>query len=74
MAVSLTREGMMYLGSEPVGLDDLGSKFKAAAEGKRVVLHIRADEDAPYGLVARLIATAQSAGVADVRFLVAPLP
>lgn len=72
-AVSITPDGLMYLGSRPMGLEDLQVHLKGLAEKQqRVSIQVRADEDAPYGRVARVIAAAQSAGVADIRFLVVP--
>lgn len=68
---SITREGMVYLGSRPMGLADMPGQLKAQAQEGRSSLKIYADEDAPYGHVVRLITAAQEAGVAQVLFVVA---
>lgn len=70
IAISITPDGLMYLGSQPMGLEDLRTHLKERAKTERVTIHLRADEDAPYGRVARVIVAAQSAGVSDIRFLV----
>lgn len=72
LTVSLTRDGLLYLGSEPVGLEDLRDRLKAAAKAGRVSLELRADQDALYGRVAGVIALAQQTGIASIRFMVAP--
>ena len=66
-AISITRDGHTYLGSRPLGTEDLSA---SAIGGLSIV--IRADEDAPYGSIVRVIAAAQAAGVKDIRFSVAP--
>lgn len=71
MIVTVTKDGQPYLGSTPTGFGDLRERLKEASQVNRVSLHIRADEETPYGQVARVIAAAQTAGVADIRFVVA---
>ncbi|PTT18503.1 hypothetical protein DBR12_14825 [Acidovorax sp. HMWF029] len=75
LVVTITKDGRIYLGSTPAGFGDLLERLQEASQANRVSLHIRADEETSYGQVARVIAAAQTAGVADIRFVVAaPVP
>lgn len=71
MSVSITQDGSMYLGGRPVGLAELPAALQAEVQAGRTALKLYADENSPYGHVARLIRAAQDAGVAEIRFVVA---
>ncbi len=72
LIVTVTKEEKILFGE-----DDVTSRVEAAlAENPRVQkekeLYIRADKDARYEVVARVVAAARSAGVASLNLLVTP--
>lgn len=63
-SVYLTKEGDVFLNNEPVPLDSLENRLKAALpEMKDKALTLKADADASHGLVVRAMDKARLAGV-----------
>ncbi len=60
--VSITAEGRLFIGKEPVTDEELLAKAKAAvAQNKDVVAHIRGDETQAYGRIMDVIQILRSA-------------
>lgn len=70
---AIRADGSFYWGGEPVTLDQLPSRFTAAVEqSQQTELHIRADRDTHYELVAKVMSIAASAGLARIGFVTDP--
>jgi biopolymer transport protein TolR len=70
LLVSITRDGMVYLGSDRIDVDSLTSKVKdrlANKPDKRV--YVKADMRAHFGSVVQVVDGVRSAGVDDLGLL-----
>jgi biopolymer transport protein TolR len=73
LILSVKRDGKYYLGRKEVALADLVSKLEAVfdtRDSKEVFL--RADRDAPYGVVVKAMAAAREAGSTQLGIVTEP--
>lgn len=70
---AIRADGSFYWGGEPVTLDQLPARFATAVEqSDKTELHIRADRDSHYELVAKVMSIAASAGLVRIGFVTDP--
>ena len=72
LVISVTAEGRIMFGDDDVTEDveaALAQDETVAAAG---AIYVRADENVRYGVVARVVAAARSAGVSDLNLIVEP--
>lgn len=63
LVLSVQKGGEVFIGRKVIPLDELRVKLEAIFESRdSTELFLRADRDAPYGLVVRAIAAARQAG------------
>jgi biopolymer transport protein TolR len=72
LVVSITKEEHILFGEDDVTKDIEQVLLQNARVQKEHELYIRADKDARYGVVARAVAAARSAGVTSLNLLVEP--
>lgn len=71
--VSLSSSHEIYIDQEKVSLGDFRRRFREIFSGRtNVPVFVNADRKVPYGLVIRVIAEIQSAGVIRLGFLTQP--
>jgi biopolymer transport protein TolR len=73
LVLTVQRDGKAFLGRQEVALPDLHDKLVAVfeARGDRS-LFLRADRDAPYGLVVKAMAAAREAGASKLGIVTEP--
>ena len=70
IAVSLGAGGELRLGSESLGDEVFDARLRSlASDQPGLEVHLRADQAAPYGLVAALIGRLQAAGLNRIAFV-----
>ena len=63
LVLSVQKNGDVYIGRKTIALDELRGQLEALFESRdSTQLFLRADREAPYGLVVRAIAVARQAG------------
>ena len=63
LVLSVQKNGDVYIGRKTIAFDELREKLEALFESRdSTELFLRADREAPYGLVVRAIAVARQAG------------
>jgi biopolymer transport protein TolR len=73
LILSVKKTGKVFLGKTEVPMDQLQTKLAAIFEGRdSKELFLRADRDAPYGLVAKAMAAAREAGAAKLGMVTEP--
>jgi biopolymer transport protein TolR len=74
LVITVKRDGTIHLAeSEPFGLDQLEEKLKANLDANAgLEVFLEADEKVPYGLVAKVISKARSAGVEKLGMVTEP--
>ncbi len=72
LVLTVTAQGDCYLGEDPVGLDALGERLRAAKDRDRqTTLVVRADRRVPWERVAQALDTARAAELRRVAFQIA---
>ncbi|NDF12345.1 MAG: biopolymer transporter ExbD [Proteobacteria bacterium] len=73
VVISVTSEGNYYWGEELIGVDTMAARLQetAATDTKRAI-HLRADANAPYGKVSKVLVTAQRYGLHNIGFITEP--
>jgi biopolymer transport protein TolR len=73
LILSVKKDGKVFLGKTEVPAAELQTKLAAIFEGRdSKELFLRADRDAPYGLVAKAMAAAREAGAAKLGMVTEP--
>ena len=69
MLISITLDGQVWAGSQPVTLDELATTVRAwLADDAKAKIVIRADRSNSYGLVKQVMKVCRDAGIADIIF------
>jgi len=73
LVLSVQRDGRMFVGKQEVKVEELTAKLAAVftARGDKD-LYLRADREAPYGVVAKAMAAARNAGAAKLGIVTEP--
>ncbi len=70
VTIAVTRDGKIFLGGDPIQVDDMGAKISAKLEGKLTKeVFLRADNRANYGRVMDAIDGIRTAGVSQLGLL-----
>ena len=70
IAVAIDPAGKLYLGEQPVTVDELREQAqRAAGRNPATEVQLRADASVPYGKVAELIGLLQTAGLSKIGFI-----
>ncbi|MCB5187001.1 biopolymer transporter ExbD [Methylobacillus caricis] len=73
--VAIDTAGTMYWNDQPVTLEEINAKLHEVADKEpQPELHIRADKETRYQVLAELMAYAQNAGVQKLGFVSDPTP
>jgi biopolymer transport protein ExbD len=72
VTLDLRADGALFWNGEAIPEQALGARLAEAAARATAVLHIRADAEATYQQLARVMAEAQGAGVTQIGLVVAP--
>lgn len=70
LQISIDAKGDIYWDQEKISLPELESRFKQeAAKGEDPQVHLRADKEGKYDMVAQVLATASSTGLTKIAFV-----
>jgi biopolymer transport protein TolR len=73
LILSVQKSGKYYLGRSEVPLEDLKEKLEAIFEGRdSKEIFLRADSEAPYGVVVKALALAREAGASRLGMVTEP--
>ena len=73
LILSIQKEGKYYLGRTEVPVDELETKLAAIFDGRdSKEIFLRADSEAPYGVVVRGLAAAREAGATKLGMVTEP--
>jgi biopolymer transport protein ExbD/biopolymer transport protein TolR len=74
LAVSLTRDGRVFVDETPLSLAEFEGSFKALADQKGTEggVYLRADSGVSYGVVVRVLGVMRASGVGDVGLVAEP--
>jgi len=66
VTISVDKEGAVFIGREQVRWEDFASKLRKELEANEPRVFLRADKDARYGSVMRVIARVKMLGIEDL--------
>lgn len=70
LQISIDAQGDIYWDQEKIPLSELEKRFKqAAAKGEDPQVHLRADKEGKYDMVAQVLAAASSTGLTKIAFV-----
>ncbi len=73
LILTVRKDGTTFLAKQEVPLEELRAKLEAIFEGREPEeVYLRADEEAPYGVVAKAMAAARLAGVKSLGIVTEP--
>ncbi len=73
LVVSIDREQRLFLGNDPVNINQLGSLLREkAASDKLQSVFLRADKDVPFGTVAMVVDELRLAGIVQISMVTEP--
>lgn len=73
LVVSVAANGRVYADETPMSLAEFKASFKAlSSRAGRDGVYVRADQGAPYGIVAQVLSTIQKAGIVNVGLVTEP--
>ena len=73
LILTVKKEGKYYIGSKELPAEELRSKLEAIFEGRdSKELFLRADAQAPYGMVVKALAAAREAGAKSLGMVTEP--
>ncbi len=68
--VSIDKDARIFWDNEAVSLEELQQRFEQQAKtGKNPSIHLRADKQGKYDMVAQVLATASQAGLTKIAFV-----
>lgn len=70
LQISIDADGQIFWDKTPMGLEELETRFvQEVAKGKDPQVHLRADKEGKYDMVAQVLATASGAGLTKIAFV-----
>ena len=73
LVVSINRDQRLFVGSDPININDLAARLQARIKDpETAMIYLRADEEVPWGTIARVMDRAQQAGVKNINVVTQP--
>ncbi len=73
LVVSINRDQRLFVGSDPININDLGARLQARIKDpETAMIYLRADEEVPFGTIARVMDRARLAGVMNINVVTQP--
>ena len=73
LVVSINRKQQLFVGSDPININELELRLQTRIkDSKSAMLYLRADEEVPFGTIARVMDRARQAGVTNINVVTQP--
>ena len=72
IVISISREGLLYYGSQEINLFTLGDRLKKDARGSKESIFLRADKDVKWNSIVSVIDVIRGAGFSEIRLVTKP--
>ena len=73
LVVSINRDQRLFVGSDPININDLVARLQARIKDpETAMIYLRADEEVPFGTIARVMDRVQLAGVKNINVVTQP--
>ena len=72
IVLSISREGLIYYGSEPINFNAIPDRLKSDAKGPNEEIYLRADKDVKWNSIVSVIDVVRGAGYSKVSLVTKP--
>jgi biopolymer transport protein TolR len=72
IVISISREGLLYYGSQPINLSTLGNRLKTDVKSSKDSIFLRADKDIKWNSIVSVIDAIRTAGFSDIKLVTKP--
>lgn len=73
LVITIDKKQLIYLGSDPINVHDLGAKVNAKLGKKQDAVFLRCDETVPFGIFASVIDTLRQSGINNISIVTEPI-
>jgi biopolymer transport protein TolR len=73
LVITIDKKQLIYLGSDPINIHDLGAKVNSKLGKKQDAIFLRCDETVPFGIFASVIDTLRQSGINNISIVTEPL-
>jgi biopolymer transport protein TolR len=73
LVITVDKAQLIYLGSDPVNIHDLGAKVQSKVGKKQDAVYLRCDETVPFGIFASVIDTLRQSGINNISIVTEPI-
>jgi biopolymer transport protein TolR len=72
IVLSISREGMIYYGSDPINFFAIGEHLKRDVKGPKDVIYLRADKDVKWNSIVSVMDEIRKAGYSEISLVTKP--
>lgn len=72
IVLSISREGLLYYGSDPINLSLVPERLKRDARSPKESIYLRADKDVKWSSIVSVIDTVRGAGYSEIKLVTKP--
>jgi biopolymer transport protein TolR len=72
IVLSISREGMIYYGSEPINFFSIGEHLKRDVKGPKDTIYLRADKDVKWNSIVSVMDEIRKAGYTEISLVTKP--
>ena len=73
IVVTMDKNQLVYLGNDPVNVNDLGTKIKSKIKKPNEGIFLRCDKTVPFGAFATLMDALRQSGISNISIVTEPL-
>jgi biopolymer transport protein TolR len=73
LVITIDKAQLIYLGSDPVNIHELGGKVQSKLGKKQDAVFLRCDETVPFGIFASVIDTLRQSGINNISIVTEPI-
>jgi biopolymer transport protein TolR len=73
LVITIDKKQLIYLGSDPVNIHELGGKVQSKLGKKQDAVFLRCDETVPFGIFASVIDTLRQSGISNISIVTEPI-
>src|ERR1043166_3482174 len=73
LVITVDKNQLIYLGSDPVNIHDLGPKVNSKLGKKQDAVFLRCDETVPFGIFASVIDPLRQSGISNISIVPEPI-
>jgi biopolymer transport protein TolR len=73
IVIQITGDQILYINDTPVNVNELEKRLKEKVKSPTQAIYLRADEEVPFGAIARVMDRAKQAGIENISVVTQPL-